>query len=77
MLTVSFPMTEKEIAAEDADIAKMEALRIAHVLLPKPRVERFELPESGNYIVFPLAEIKKAGKANLRTVKRAGAETIE
>ena len=74
---VSFPMTEKEIAAQDAETARLKAIHIAHILLPKPRVVRFELPESGEYIIFPVAETENTGKGTFKTTKRAGAETIE
>ena len=62
-------MTEKEIAAEDAETARREVPRATHTRDTDMHVERFELPETGNTITFTTT--KK--KTNDDTVNRATA----
>ncbi len=51
--TVEFPMTSEEIASEDAEISRRDALREAKLKKPKKHVVVFELAESGIIIEFP------------------------
>ena len=53
-LTVSFSMTPAEITAEDAAIKKRTAGKNkSSPSAFENRVSAYELPESGNFIVFP------------------------
>jgi hypothetical protein len=54
--TISFPMTEEEIAAEDAEIARQKATKLARKKKPQERVKTFEMPESGQIIKFPMTK---------------------
>jgi hypothetical protein len=54
--TISFPMTEEEIAAEDAEIARRKAAYLTRKIKPQERVKTFELPESGQIITFSMTK---------------------
>lgn len=51
---ITFPLTEEEIAAEDAEIARRKAAQLARKKKPKERVKIFEMPESGQIIIFSM-----------------------
>jgi hypothetical protein len=51
-MTIEFPMTAAEIAAEDAERARQTAIRAARAEDSKERLEQIELAESGQTIEF-------------------------
>lgn len=53
---VEFPMNPKEIAAEDAERARLAALRKAASNSPGKAAKSFGLAESGIIIAFPLPQ---------------------
>ncbi len=54
-LTIEFKMTSKEIAADNAENAKLAALSKAHNNNPQKRVKVFEMSESGQRVSFPMS----------------------
>jgi hypothetical protein len=54
--TISFPMTEEEIAAEDAEIASQKATQRTRTKKIQKRVMKVEMGESGQIITFPMTK---------------------
>lgn len=52
---VKFRMSPEEIKAENAENARLEAIRKANAILPKQWITKIELPESGKYLEFPMS----------------------
>ena len=52
-ILIEFPMSAKEIAAENAENARRAAMRAKHTKLSRKQVVIFELAESGQTIEFP------------------------
>lgn len=52
--TISFPMTEEEIAAEDAKIARRKVAQRTMTKKIQKRVMKIEMGESGQIITFPM-----------------------
>ncbi len=77
--SVSFPMTAEEIAAEDAEAAKLAAIREAKLKNPGERMRVYEMGESGHTVSFPLtAEEIAAEDANKdRPVSRKAMQSSE
>ena len=71
-MTIAFPMTKEEIAAEDAENAGREALRTARARRPKPKVVKIELPESGHTILFPAADTEDSSDGAVNPFEQAG-----
>ena len=70
-ITVSFPMTSEDIAAEDAAIKKRDADKEkSSPCASENRVVGYELPESGNIIVF-------SGKKESVSTREAVAARLE
>lgn len=55
---VWFKMTPEEMRAEDARKTRADQIKQRAASAPKQWVERIELPESGNFIEFPMSEIQ-------------------
>ena len=53
--TVEFPMSPKEIAAENAENARLAALRQAKLKKPEERKQLIEMGESGQTVEFPMS----------------------
>ena len=66
--TVEFPMTPKEIASEDAEIAKLDAIRQANLKKPKVRMQSIAMGESGQIVEFPMSpeELASENEENAR-----------
>ena len=66
--TVEFPMTPKEIASEDAEFARLDAIRQANRNKPKERMQATEMGESGQIVEFPMSpeEIASENQENAR-----------
>lgn len=62
--TVSFPMSQEEMAFADDVAAFTRSSKITDDTIPKRLVNRIELPESGQFVEFPMTkkEIQKAKK---------------
>ena len=58
---VEFQATEEEIAAANAENARLAAFqaRKESSVVPRPAGDRFEMAENGNFIVFPPAGMQK------------------
>ena len=54
-ITITFPMTAEEIAAEDAEKARIDSARESRVTKPEERLNVFEMAESGQTISFPMS----------------------
>lgn len=77
-ITIEFPMTDEEIAAEDADKARLDALKETSNKKPQKRVNVFEMGESGQIVTFPMtaSEIvaEDAENARLAAIRKANSE---
>jgi hypothetical protein len=69
-ITIEFKMTPEEIAAEDAENAKLATLRKANKNNPEKRVKVFDMGESGQTVSFPMTaeEIAAEDAENARVV---------
>ncbi|BBO77429.1 hypothetical protein DSCW_48460 [Desulfosarcina widdelii] len=54
--TVSFPMSQEEIAYADSVTAYSNSFKKADDTMGKDWVNRIELPESGQFVEFPMTE---------------------
>lgn len=61
-ITITFPMTADEIAAEDAEKAKLNSAGKKNVTNPEESLHIFELAESGQTISFPMSAEEIAAK---------------
>ena len=55
-IKISFPLREKETAAEGLKNSGSKLPHSVVFLKPKQRVIKFELSESGHYILFPVSQ---------------------
>ena len=69
-ITIEFPMTPDEIAAEDAERAKQVALKEAAEKNSRQRFNVYEMAESGQTILFPMTpeEIAAENAENVNLV---------
>ena len=71
---ISFPMTSEEIAAFEADVARLKKIgaRVSQTITPRSTI--FEMGESGQTILFPIdpeeIAIEEAAKADLSNVPK-------
>ena len=67
-ITIEFPMTPEEIAADDAANSILKATGRMNVTKPNARVKVFEMGEGGHRVVFPMTaeEITAADAENAR-----------
>jgi hypothetical protein len=78
-ITIEFKMTPEEIAAEDAENARVAALREANNKNPRKKVKVFEMGESGQSLSFPMTakEIAAEDAANTRAAAIRKAKSKE
>lgn len=61
-IIIEFPMTAEEIAAADAEKARLDSARNSRVTKPEERLHVFEMAESGQTISFPMSAEEIAAK---------------
>lgn len=76
--TIEFPMAPEEIAAEDAEKARLTTIREAKLKKPKKRIQVIEMGESGQTVEFTMTPeviaAEEAEKERLAAFREAEAK---
>ena len=78
---VEFPMTPQEIAADDAENARLAAIRETKLKVPNGKIKIIEMGESGQTVEFPMTSdeiiVEEAENKRLSTIRAANNKKVE